>query len=53
MDSRMQNHGSIGREVEMIAFFISRACAYAIIMEVIILVVTEYARHASVVAVMS
>jgi hypothetical protein len=34
-------------------FFISRACASAIVMEVICLLVTEYARHACVLAVMS
>ena len=53
MDSRMQDHDSIGREVEIITFFISRACASAIVMDVIILLVTEYARHACVLAVMS
>ena len=53
MSSRMPDRRSIGRELEIIALFISAAYASAIVMEVIILLVEEYARHACVLAVMS
>jgi hypothetical protein len=53
MSSRMPDRRSIGRELEIIALFISAACASAIVMEVIILLVEEYARHVCVLAVMS